>query len=914
MVCRRLLNGVIITTRRVTSWLVTLEMRMRRQRHWWLTLFLIGTGITTGLAETDILLPVADEIRVEALRTPLGDIGRPLPLAASWSDGGPNIGFSQDWQMEMIAKGHHLLPWFGFGPEPNMSTWSPEKIQSYRESSKKNFTQRCAASLHEAARLHLPISFGTGEWENRLTAPPYIDLPADQNPNVVTEDGKIHPPVSPFGPVAPWRALGASCGKTQILSVLQELYPDPPLVIFMFNNEGPRLGFTVQTAEKDRRYLQQYGKGTSDEVKSIHIAQGWEERYRALKQGFMDQFQSADWKSNTLFVGYNAWGRPTGNRGRVSLAGWDGCSPSYYVINAGDGNDCDFKFGSPQTGWMGGPEILGEIYRAKPQFWFDLSIWDGNDESYSFGVNSIRDYAKFGQTFPPERYGGFVQFGLWLLRPRVAREFRAYNDTRMRVGSYFVQLIEAVDRVHTNPVLRAFWRKGELVPNKARARMSEKLPGSVSGEADYWFLLDTDLDPPRPWTPHKTVLPVFSLALVKGQKPSREWLVYAHAPLGARRQVGVTVPEFGKATLDVVAQSGSFYLLSEKTKQLTTVLAGGPASARVSVTKAEVAVALPVATKAHKANRPVAHDEPKEEIAAGAKLIFTATDPYSPTGELTGFRWDFGDGKSATGLKVEHAYPKNGHYIAEFTATNGAGTTLVKQLPVSVGQKPDPGLVVFYPPFKIDEGIMYDASGRTNTAMRVGGRWVDDPERGPALELDGKTDHVSLAHSHDINTGGPYPNRTVMLWFNARDTKLGQILYAEGSGNNGLNIFFRDGRLQGGIWATESWPGTWVATEPILANHWYPVALVLRNAKHEKPEPGDADNLELYLNGKKVSAGVSGQLPTHKREALTLAGGGSTLFPEKWHIQRFAGRLGEVRVYNRALSPAEIAEWSKPKP
>ena len=889
---------------------------MRSQCHWWLALLLVGTGIATGLAETDILLPVADEIRVEALRAPISDIGHPLPLAASWSDGGPNIGFSQDWQMEMIAKGHYLLPWFGFGPEPDMSTWSPEKIQDYRESSKKNFTQRCAAPLREAARLHLPIGFLTGEWEGQLLwNKKYFDLPADQNPNVVTEDGKIQGPVSPFGPVAPWREVGVSFGKTPILHLLQQWYPDPPLVLFVHNNEGPRCNFNVHTAEKDRRYLQQYGKGTSDEVKSIHIAQGWEERYRALKESFVDQFRSADWKSNTLFVGYNTWGRPTGNRGRISLAGWDGGSPSYYVINVGDGNDFDFTFGSPQINWMGGPEILSEIYRAKPRFWFDLSIWDGNEPVGP--VEAKRDYAKFGQTFPPERYGGFVQFGLWLLRPRVAREYRDWTETRARVESYFIQLIEAVDRVHTNPVLRAFWRKGELVPNKARARMSEKLPGSISGEADYFFLLDTDLDPPRPWE-HGTALPVFSLALVKGQKPQREWLVYAHAPLGARRHVGVTLPDFGKVTLDVVTQSGSFYLLSEKTRQLTTILAGGPASVRVSVSTAEATVAPPVATKAHKASRPATHDSTKEGIAAGTKLIFIATDPYSPTGELTGFRWDFGDGNSVTGLKAEHAYQKNGRYIAEFTAANTAGTTLVKQLPVSVGQKPDPGLVVFYPPFKTDDGIMYDASVHSNHALRVGSRWVDDPERGSALEFSGRpTDFVNLANTRDINHGGPYTNRTVMLWFNAATTKpLHQILYAEGGYGSGLHISLEHGRLEGGAWATTNWPGTWISADAILTNHWYPVALVLRNATHAKPEPGDTDNLELYLNGKKAGAGVSGQLQNHV-EAFYLGQFHTTLFPNgkaEGPGGHFAGRLGEVRVYNRALSPAEIAEWSKPKP
>jgi proline racemase len=57
---------------------------------------------------------------------------------------------------------------------------------------------------------------------------------------------------------------------------------------------------------------------------------------------------------------------------------------------------------------------------------------------------------------------------------------------------------------------------------------------------------------------------VFSIALVAGQAPSREWLVYAHAPLGVQKGVNITVPGFGAVKTDV-SVGGTFVIVNEKT-------------------------------------------------------------------------------------------------------------------------------------------------------------------------------------------------------------------------------------------------------------------------------------------------------------------------------------------------------------
>ena len=53
------------------------------------------------------------------------------------------------------------------------------------------------------------------------------------------------------------------------------------------------------------------------------------------------------------------------------------------------------------------------------------------------------------------------------------------------------------------------------------------------------------------------------LALVEGEPGSRRWLVYAHSPLEDRRDVEVTLPEWGKLTVDVPS-AGAFYVVEER--------------------------------------------------------------------------------------------------------------------------------------------------------------------------------------------------------------------------------------------------------------------------------------------------------------------------------------------------------------
>ncbi|MCF7853395.1 MAG: hypothetical protein K9N51_01245 [Candidatus Pacebacteria bacterium] len=179
-------------------------------------------------------------------------------------------------------------------------------------------------------------------------------------------------------------------------------------------------------------------------------------------------------------------------------------------------------------------------------------------------------YEQAGQTWNPQRYQGLIQFGMWLMRPRAVREYRGWTTPWEKAEPFFLAIAEAVDRVHRNDTLRQWWRNSELVPNRAHEHPYQAGIPQEYKEKDRWFLLDCNVNPQEfPWDLHWKI-PVFALARTRGNEPEREWLVYAHAPLGERKNVVITVPEFGDITVNVPV-GGSFFVLREDDDTITPV-------------------------------------------------------------------------------------------------------------------------------------------------------------------------------------------------------------------------------------------------------------------------------------------------------------------------------------------------------
>jgi hypothetical protein len=301
------------------------------------------------------------------------------------------------------------------------------------------------------------------------------------------------------------------------------------------------------------------------------IGDAWIERYRALQGGFRAGLDAPQWRTRALFVGYDAFVTPAVGRwggwpdyslyvpGRTEPwpYAWDGASVSYYLHDWAP--DADYLVWSPQIEAMNYVPVLAEVRRTQPQFWFELSVWDGQRPGEA--TDKRRFYAERKQQFTPQRYGGVVQFGMWLLRPRVVREFRNAGDDRIRFGAYSDAILAAVARVHEDVTLRGFWRSGRLLENPSGGHpYQEALPPELAARAR-WFLLGCTANPPRPWT-LATTLPVYALALERGQRPHREWLLYAFAPLDVEREAEVTIPG-GPEVKITATTAGNFALVRE---------------------------------------------------------------------------------------------------------------------------------------------------------------------------------------------------------------------------------------------------------------------------------------------------------------------------------------------------------------
>lgn len=463
----------------------------------------------------------------------------PLPLAASWNGGRTPMGFTPGWQVEQIRRGRYLLPWFELGIPPASGVRN-----GYANAADAIYFE---SAIDYLAHNHLPLSFITTAWETLLPRISAAYSKADPHGN-----GSV---LSPFGPIAPWYDVGREWAHHPSLRMLQQLYPNPPLVLFVSDNEAAKLAPGSAPGATRRQA----------------IGNAWIARYKEMVRGFRDGLQARGWRAHSLFIGYDAFVSPAMGRwagwpayslyvpGRTEPwpYAWEGASVSYYVHNWAP--DSDYTVWSPEIEAMNYVPVLSEVRHTEPDFWFELSTWDGQEPGQPTDKRLF--YAERGQKLTPDRYGGMVQFGMWLLRPRVVREFRNWTDDRIRFEPYFDRILDAVGRVHRDPVLRDFWRHGRLVANPAERHPYEAALTPELASRARWFLLDSPANPPRPWQ-LTTPLAIYSLALVRGLRPSREWLVYAFSPLQRATDVRVAIPSGPEVTVRA-ARRGAFTLVHE---------------------------------------------------------------------------------------------------------------------------------------------------------------------------------------------------------------------------------------------------------------------------------------------------------------------------------------------------------------
>jgi RHS repeat-associated protein len=177
-----------------------------------------------------------------------------------------------------------------------------------------------------------------------------------------------------------------------------------------------------------------------------------------------------------------------------------------------------------------------------------------------------------------------------------------------------------------------------------------------------------------------------------------------------------------------------------------------------------------------------------------------------------------------------------------------------------------------------------DASGNGNAGTLDGATWTTNGKFGNALSFDGTNDWVTVndANSLDLVNG-----MTLEAW-----------VYPTALGTTWRTILMKEWDAYYYLYAnTDQGPGTGVNIGGY--KEIYSATDLPLNAWTHVAGTWDGATLRLYMNGSPVATlSQSGSL-TNSSDPLRIGGNA------QWG-EYFAGRIDEVRIYNRALSPAEI--------
>jgi hypothetical protein len=179
--------------------------------------------------------------------------------------------------------------------------------------------------------------------------------------------------------------------------------------------------------------------------------------------------------------------------------------------------------------------------------------------------------------------------------------------------------------------------------------------------------------------------------------------------------------------------------------------------------------------------------------------------------------------------------------------------------------------------------VVNDASGNGNNGTISGATWTTSGKYGNALSFNGTNALVSVNNAPSLQLTSAmtleawvYPTTVNSLW---RDViyKGNDNYYLEGTSNNSSRP------AMGGTFGTPLY-----GTGALTANTWTHLAATY-----------DGATMQLYVNGVQVASRAQTGAIATSTNPLQIGG-------DSFYGQYFAGRIDEVRIYNRALSVAEI--------
>ncbi len=185
-----------------------------------------------------------------------------------------------------------------------------------------------------------------------------------------------------------------------------------------------------------------------------------------------------------------------------------------------------------------------------------------------------------------------------------------------------------------------------------------------------------------------------------------------------------------------------------------------------------------------------------------------------------------------------------------------------------------------------------DSSGNGNngtlTSMDPSTDWVGGKIEG-ALDFDGSNDVVIVPHSEELSLTEEY---TLAAWIYKHSLSSYDQAFNKGSSGFDSNYFFGtvDRDLTFGFYRS-GWVEFKTTGLNLQTYTWYHIAGIFDNANN---------NVRLYLNGVEVLNETTTQEPLSNTGTVRLGN-------PQWS-SNFHGALDDVRIYNRALDPSEIAQ------
>lgn len=191
-----------------------------------------------------------------------------------------------------------------------------------------------------------------------------------------------------------------------------------------------------------------------------------------------------------------------------------------------------------------------------------------------------------------------------------------------------------------------------------------------------------------------------------------------------------------------------------------------------------------------------------------------------------------------------------------------------------------------------------DSSGNNLVGTLVGDpQWRPSGGRiGGALEFDGDDDYVNIDSSESIDISGGHI--TVSAWIQANRTDERQVIAAKTAWGDDTWLVeinptdFRAGILN--FFLSTGGSHNFGSENAIDAGTWHHVAFVY-----------DGTERTIYIDGKRdASEALSGDIPTNDQPVKIGSWGG---IDSSGQMRYFTGRIDDVRLYDYALSQADIA-------